>query len=175
MSLSKKRHGRARMVLLPVKVRITLLQILRALDTERLDDQVLLASKTLILSKGLQRLLTKTGTLRQALGDAHKGWSLREYHGDAGELLKKFKNKNSVKLLFHRRSLASKKITHRKRLKSSFQTKPNRFFNWFVNSSTRLSIRQQVRQFVNEFVISSTSSSTSSSMFVNLPLKVRQY
>lgn len=93
------------------QVHVTLLQLLQALDTERLDDQVLLASRDLLFSKGLQRLLTKSGTLKKALGDAHKGWTLRQYHGDedATELLKKFTSKKkTVKLFFLRRILVFK-------------------------------------------------------------------
>ena len=110
-------------------MRLCQLDVLRALSSEK-DDSVLIASRKLLLTKH-ESLFTKKGTLKKAIGKAHKGWDLKGTTNYARllKLCDPGATDLRVTLEFHRRMLRSSQV------------------------------RQLVRQFVNEFVNSSMSSS----------------
>lgn len=86
------------------RVYISKLELLRALSVDCQDDDLLLASSKLILKAGCGKLFTKGGVLRRPLGEAHKGWTLRDF--DAAkfdEFCERLNNRARFQLCFCRR------------------------------------------------------------------------
>ena len=90
------------------RVYISKLELLRASSVDCQDDDLLLASSKLILKAGCGKLFTKGGVLRRPLGEAHKGWTLRDF--DAAkfdEFCERLNNRPRFQLCFCRRNLVS--------------------------------------------------------------------